>query len=180
MQQVYTTLLIQGNVAAIHYEYFLANPAQAIERLCDFSGESFETTMLEYFRQQATLQEAGNVKNWSNTGQPILAENYQKFLNAFSAEDLQQIEQAAYYGMHLCDYPFAGRQGKKGAGKSLSEPVKKAGQLLGKMMTGKIMSLKEMNTRKQQIQARHTINQRLREELTPLFKRQYATYFQRT
>ncbi len=174
--EIYTDLLVQRKVYAIHYEDLLTNPEAILRKLCGFIEESFEDNMLEFFKKEQTQKEANQIKNWSNTQKPVLSDNFQKYLKSFSKEEIAKLEEIAYYEMMLTDYPLTSDLPKHSSKTGLTENIKKGLQLIRKLVTGKTMSLKEMKTRKNQIQTRNQIKQNLMENASPILKRQFSNY----
>jgi hypothetical protein len=53
-----------GHFCELHYEYLIASPRDAIERICAFVGLPFDSAMLDYHRNASTrLAEFGSIPN---------------------------------------------------------------------------------------------------------------------
>jgi len=79
----------------IAYEKLLASPEAEIRRLCDFIGAEYDTSVLNFFKSDESINTAHSGEMWKNVEKPILKNNYNKFSKEMSVSDIQLFEQVA-------------------------------------------------------------------------------------
>jgi len=97
-----------SQVFFIKYEDLIRTPREVIKKNCDFLGESFEPTMLDYYKNQEARKSSVASQAWQNIGSPIIRDNTQKYKKELTPLEIEIIEKITYKEMvhfgYLLDY----------------------------------------------------------------------------
>ncbi|WP_157757620.1 sulfotransferase family protein [Pseudalgibacter alginicilyticus] len=85
----------KGRFISICYEDLIKNPEHILKQLCAFLKIPFSNTMLNYYKSDESIKTALSGKMWANISQPILKNNYNKFLEEMDTVDLSLFENIA-------------------------------------------------------------------------------------
>ena len=84
-----------ARIISVSYEEITGEPEPTMRRLCDFLGQPFSPTMLEFHKSDEAKRAAGSSDLWGNVARPLMSDNTQKFLREASAEDIRIFESVA-------------------------------------------------------------------------------------
>jgi len=86
----------------VHYESLLRTPQDELARICDFLGEDFQPSMLNFFERDEAQRGAAMSASWQNTARPILSSNIGKHRTELSSRENAWVEAIAAEAMaHL-------------------------------------------------------------------------------
>ena len=91
-----------GNIAFVRYEDLISKPSDELKQILEVCHLEFESTMMEMGKDELTNKNAGQQKAWENLAKPIMKNNYNKFRNELTAEEIKMIEAICFFEMiHL-------------------------------------------------------------------------------
>lgn len=82
-------------VFLISYEELLDDSEGVLRRLCDFLKVPYNNSMLSYYKSNESAVTADSGKMWENLSQPIIKNNFNKFLKELSEEQIRIFENVA-------------------------------------------------------------------------------------
>lgn len=91
-------------VVQLRYETLVSEPRPSLERLCDFLGLPFAPEMLDFHRDDVVRDDAANVADWSNIGKPVMANNFGKYAEGLTTDELTFIEGLCFDEMQSLGY----------------------------------------------------------------------------
>ena len=94
----------KNRVFSISYEELLEDPEGVLQRLCDFLKVTFNDTMLSYYQSKESAVTADSGKMWENLSQPIIKDNFNKFLKELSEEQITIFESVAGSTLEKLNY----------------------------------------------------------------------------
>jgi hypothetical protein len=103
---------------AMRYEAFIADPEGSVKEVCRFLNVSFTNAMLDYHTSTESQLTASSGKMWLNLTQPVLKDNYGKFLKEFNETEIDIFELIAGDALVQLGYPLY----SKGSRKELISP----------------------------------------------------------
>jgi hypothetical protein len=89
----------------LSYENLLDHPMEQLSALCDFLGEPFFSSMLEFYKSDPSNY-VENI-NLINLKQPLMQENKQKWRKQMKVEDLRIVEAVAWKTLSEYGYELA-------------------------------------------------------------------------
>jgi hypothetical protein len=89
----------------IHYEDLLENPEKILSEICNFLGETFDSKMLEFYKEQTSYRT--DETNLRNLSKPLLRDNKQKWRTYMTFDDLRVFEAVAQKTLVRCGYEAA-------------------------------------------------------------------------
>ena len=104
--------LPSSSIHCLRYESLLDDPASETRELCEFLGETFEATMLDYAQTPEAIYTAGLSKSWKNAGRPILSGNQGRFRDELSDREIAWVEAVAGETMDGFGYSTTVRTGE--------------------------------------------------------------------
>jgi hypothetical protein len=98
----YDALQPFGKAYFLRYEDLIANPARCLKDILHFLGLNYETSMLDFHKDELTQINSEKQKAWGNLSRGVIADNKNKYLNELSEHEIKAIEKICYYEMiHL-------------------------------------------------------------------------------
>lgn len=91
-------------VAAVGYEQLLQGPETALQMICDKLGVEYDSNMLNYYSSSATRKHSQAAVDWRNTSKPVMQDNYNKFLQTLSGDQVVYIEKKCASLMRIFGY----------------------------------------------------------------------------
>jgi len=82
-------------VFLISYEELLDDSEGVLMRLCNFLKVPYNNSMLSYYKSNESAVTADSGKMWENLSQPIIKNNFNKFLKELSEEQIKIFENVA-------------------------------------------------------------------------------------
>ena len=97
---------LQGEkkIKLIRYEDLLKEPVMQLKTLCKFLAIDFEPTMIEFHSDPYTNRNAGCAAEWQNLQKPLLKDNYNKYINELTEEEIRYIEGQSVDHMKMFGY----------------------------------------------------------------------------
>ena len=78
------------NLFEVQYERLLEEPETELRKICDFLGESYEPSMLEFYQNKSRYQT--DPQNLQNLMNPVLKDNKQKWRSRMSVKEISVFE----------------------------------------------------------------------------------------
>lgn len=91
-------------VFSISYEELLDDSEGVLKRLCAFLKVPFNDSMLSYYKSNESAVTADSGKMWENLSQPIIKDNFNKFLKELSEEQISIFENVAGSTLEKLNY----------------------------------------------------------------------------
>jgi hypothetical protein len=79
----------------VNYRDLITSPKLVLKKVCSFLQVPFRENMLDYFHAEETINTAESGEMWKNLSQPIMSENYNKYLKELSLEEIELFESIA-------------------------------------------------------------------------------------
>ena len=98
----------EGGVLRMRYEDLVAEPEEAVRRLCSFLDEPFEPTMLRWFEDREARKSADLSESWKNTAAPMQSDRLARYRRDLSPEEIGAVESIAGPVMTRLGYPLDG------------------------------------------------------------------------
>lgn len=99
-------VLPQDRILLLKYEDLIADPAEAVRRLCSFLGEPNEDAMLDYHRSPEARKSGSLSLSWENTSRPVISGNAGKFRTCLSEQEIMLFEGIAHEELQQLGYPL--------------------------------------------------------------------------
>ena len=81
------------NIAALTYEALVSQPEENLRRVCAEIGIEFAPSMLEHVKAaEGVAQDADRTSMWKNISRGIMSDNFNKFRNKLSDDEIAYIE----------------------------------------------------------------------------------------
>lgn len=84
-----------NRVFSISYEELLSNSVEVLKRLCDFLKVPYSNSMLTYYSSNESIIAAESGKMWENLSQPVIKNNFNKFLKEMNNDEIKIFEYVA-------------------------------------------------------------------------------------
>lgn len=117
---------------SISYEELLRDPEKILKQLCGVLKIPFNNSMLSYYNSNESLHTAQSGEMWKNVAQPVIKNNFNKFLTEMKAEDLMLFEQIAGTTLNEFNYKLSFIKSKKTFSKKELESFELENELLKK------------------------------------------------
>lgn len=91
-------------VFLISYEELLDDSEVVLKRLCGFLKVPYNNSMLSYYNSNESAVTADSGKMWENLSQPIIKDNFNKFLKELSEEQITIFENVAGSTLEKLNY----------------------------------------------------------------------------
>lgn len=91
-------------VFLISYEELLDDSETVLKRLCGFLKVPYHNSMLSYYNSNESVATADSGKMWENLSQPIIKDNFNKFLKELSEEQITIFENVAGSTLEKLNY----------------------------------------------------------------------------
>ncbi len=90
----------------LYYEDLVSDPERSLRELCDFLGEEFAPSMLDYHSTREAKSSAANLQAWENVAAPVMKSNFAKYRTQLSKRKIKAIERHAGPELRLLGYPL--------------------------------------------------------------------------
>jgi hypothetical protein len=101
-------------ILRLKYEDLLTNPENELQKVCRFIGAKYNPVALDYYHSDESHRTAMSGALWENVEKPVISDNYNKFKNELSSEDILLFEQVAGDTLqklgYLLSFPESGRK----------------------------------------------------------------------
>lgn len=94
----------RDNVHLVRYQDILEDPNAEIRSICDFLDIEAVDDMLAYHKQEEAQKRSSNTRFLKNVSKPIMSDNYNKFLDQLSAEEIDIAEKIAAEELQYFDF----------------------------------------------------------------------------
>lgn len=101
--QIYNTLN-KNKIHLVNYENLIDDQSDSLKSICDFFEIDFESSMLEYNKNDTTNSNASLTDNWKNLNKNIIKGNYKKYKNKLSIDQIRLIEYVCKKEMLFLNY----------------------------------------------------------------------------
>ena len=98
------TLLLIHRIHIIRYEDLVHDTESVLRRLCDYLGIMFEPSMIELEMNEDNRTYSEKNPDWKNVAKPVMKENFNKFINQLSEDEIRYIETLCFDEMRAFDY----------------------------------------------------------------------------
>jgi len=98
-------LNLSKKVITVHYEELISNTEAVIKEVVEFLGLHFEEMMLNYYNDELTQKNATLQPAWENLSKNVMTENFNKYRNELSEQEIKIIEKICYFEMKFLGYP---------------------------------------------------------------------------
>jgi len=98
------TLLPFDRTHIIRYEDLVRDTDSVLKRLCDYLGIMFEPSMIKLEMNEDNRTYSEKTPEWKNVTKPIMKENFNKFKNQLSEDEICYIETLCLEEMRAFDY----------------------------------------------------------------------------
>jgi hypothetical protein len=105
--------MIRNQTFMLKYEDLIENTESTMRRLMSFVGLEFETSQMEYYRNESVVKHAGKSEFWKNIAKPIDSSNKGKYRNSLGTKNTEIFESVAWTEMSLLGYPLESLHRKK-------------------------------------------------------------------
>lgn len=94
----------KGLSRMVRYEDLVAATEEVTQSLCAFYGLPFDPGMLGFHENELTRRNAQTLPAWENLGKPVISNNFGKYRDALSVEEITLIESICLPEMHALGY----------------------------------------------------------------------------
>lgn len=82
----------KSKILLIKYEDLVANQTEVLKTICNFLELPYETTMSDFHKNKNSKENAIQTDNWKNLNKEIITDNFKKYKNKLSQDQIQLIE----------------------------------------------------------------------------------------
>ncbi|MBS1608736.1 MAG: sulfotransferase [Bacteroidetes bacterium] len=93
-------------VIQVKYENLLANPGFELQKICATLGLLYKEAALDFYKSEESKKTAQSGKMWENVEKPVIKNNFGKFKNELTEEDIRLFEQVAGDTLLKLGYPL--------------------------------------------------------------------------
>jgi hypothetical protein len=97
-----------ANCTYLMYEDLLKSPKKVVRSLCDFLELEYEESVFDFYKDVSSIPEHRRAKNHENVSRPILASNFNNYVDALSKTDVAMVSRS------LVDNPYVSLSGIEG------------------------------------------------------------------
>ncbi|MGH9497292.1 MAG: sulfotransferase family protein [Candidatus Sulfotelmatobacter sp.] len=95
-------------VSWVRYETLTAHPADELERICDFLGVKFETSMLDFYHRHANVErDMADGQHHALLSRPATTDHIGRYQKALSASQIALVERLLATEMPALGYPLS-------------------------------------------------------------------------
>jgi hypothetical protein len=91
---LYYQMRDSGRMLLLHYEDLIEMPERMLEAVCGFLDIPYAESMLEFFRQPATVANAERIEAWANLTRPVMTDNAGKHKSVLTDSERRYVELA--------------------------------------------------------------------------------------
>jgi hypothetical protein len=149
----------EERVFLISYEELLDDSEGVLKRLCEFLKVSYNNSMLSYYNSNESAVTADSGKMWENLSQPIIKNNFNKFLKELTEEQIRIFENVAGSTLQKLNYERVFTEKDFNYPEDQIEKFNQENKLL-KQIAASNLSEKDFDKRKGQSNLMKEINER--------------------
>lgn len=149
----------EERIFLISYEELLGDSEGVLKRLCDFLKVPYNNSMLSYYNSNESAVTADSGKMWENLSQPIIKDNFNKFLKELSEEQITIFENVAGSTLQKLNYERFFTENDFNYPEDQIEKFNQENKLL-KQIAASNLSEKDFDKRKGQSNLMKEINER--------------------
>lgn len=106
----YETLKIyekyKDEILLVKYEDLISNQVDVLKVICEFLKIPFDSNMVEFHRNKTSKDNAVQTVNWRNLDKEIIVDNFKKYIQNLSQEQIEYIEFVCQDEMKRLNYTF--------------------------------------------------------------------------
>ncbi len=102
--EAYGFLKEMDRIFRLSYEDLLMNPEDVCRDLCVFLETKFYPGMLDFYKDNLTIENSKRLRNWENLQKPIMKANFNKYRKNLSYIENQYIESVCKNEMEILGY----------------------------------------------------------------------------
>jgi len=95
---------INNNIAFLKYEELVANTENELKKICMLLNIDFERGMLEMGKDNLTNKNASQQEAWKNLAKPIITNNFNKYREELTSDEIALIERICFFEMKHLGY----------------------------------------------------------------------------
>jgi hypothetical protein len=149
----------EERVFLISYEDLLDDSEGVLKRLCEFLKVPYNNSMLSYYNSNESAATADSGKMWENLSQPIIKNNFNKFLKELTEEQIRIFENVAGSTLQKLNYERVFTEKDFNYAEEQIEKFNQENKLL-KQIAASNLSEKDFDKRKGQSNLMKEINER--------------------
>jgi hypothetical protein len=149
----------EKRVFLISYEELLDDSEGVLKRLCEFLKVPYNNSMLSYYNSNESAVTADSGKMWENLSQPIIKNNFNKFLKELTEEQIRIFENVAGSTLQKLNYERVFTEKDFNYPEDQIEKFNQENKLL-KQIAASNLSEKDFDKRKGQSNLMKEINER--------------------
>lgn len=93
-----------NKILCLKYEDLVADPSSLLPSVCEFVGVDADPAMLDYHKAEDTRQDARRTADWKNIASPVIRDNFGKFRDGLSRDEIAFIERTCATEMAFFGY----------------------------------------------------------------------------
>ncbi len=109
LQYISDPLFRKGSIT-VYYEDLIRDPYTVIGNLSDFIGIDFESSMLEFYKNDKIQDHSKRSEFWKNLSKPIISTNSKKYLKNLNKNQIHTFESVASDLLKILGYQLEYRQ----------------------------------------------------------------------
>ena len=90
----------------VKYEELLLNTEDVLRKLCQKIGVTFDPEMLSYYDSEESQRTANSGEMWKNVARPIISNNFEKYKQGLTREEIEIFETIAGDSLVRLGYPL--------------------------------------------------------------------------
>ena len=95
----------QGKIRCLKYESLVSDAAAVLPGICEFIGIKFDPAMLDFHKAANTREDADCAADWKNIATPVMKNNFGKFREGLSQDEIACVETICDIEMRYFGYP---------------------------------------------------------------------------
>lgn len=100
----YSLLQAAGRAYYLRYEDLIVDTENECRNVCDVLGVPFDSNIRNFYQDDWTQKNAGQVKAWNNLSKPVLSDNANKYKKELTEQEVAAIESVCFYEMRHFGY----------------------------------------------------------------------------
>ncbi len=100
----YYVLEQRGQAFFVKYEELISDTEKYTNNICDFLGVEYSPQILEFYKDELTINNSKKQGAWNNLSKGVLSDNSKKYLKDLTEEEIKIIENICYYEMNILGY----------------------------------------------------------------------------
>jgi hypothetical protein len=108
--KIYGYLKDVGRILLVKFEKMIRYPEDTIRQVCDFLDLPYESGMLEFYKNENVIKNAGAISAWTDIAKPIKTDNFNNYKIGLSEIEIRFVEAFCYQEMRLLGYELEYKQ----------------------------------------------------------------------